>query len=357
MNEHSQDIDLEIFEAAKQPLRVDDFIAGQDLSVARALTQMSKQEQVSESDTASYAALYEWFQVNTGTVGPRHLGEQLPGVGFKHAAQRGIHAPAKRKYAATVTIKKNSLYKSGSDGQRLNLGDGTWLIFYSAHRNNTGGSTETIWNQRLFNCMVDGIPVGLFLQESSSSDSYFRALVFVEEYDPDTDLFTLHGPVTPSTENLFKSSVASKESISYATFDPSIQEMQEDRRTSIVAKQKTREGQERFRQDLIDAYDGKCAVTGMSTNKVLQAAHILDYRGTQSNIVPNGLLLRSDIHLLYDSYLLGINPSSHRIEVRSDVPDSVYTDLDGVQIHLPKDAALRPNEQYLEAKYGRFCCV
>ncbi|WP_455235505.1 HNH endonuclease [Senegalimassilia anaerobia] len=88
--------------------------------------------------------------------------------------------------------------------------------------------------------------------------------------------------------------------------------MEEDRRRFSVARRMVRQGQQTFRKDLFKAYEGHCAVTGFDTNEVLQAAHILDYRGTQSNIVENDILLRSDIHLLFDSYLLGINPASMR---------------------------------------------
>jgi hypothetical protein len=336
------------------PLRVDDFIPETDLSIAQALAR------IPEADRQSYAALYSWFQQNTGTVGSRFTGKRLPGVAFAHAAQRGIHAPSQRDYAVTVTVKRNSLYESGSDGQRFDLGDGTWVVYYSAHRNNTGGQTQTIWNQKLLNCMVDGVPVGLFLQTGSKSDSYMRALVFVEEYDPETDLFTLHGPVTAATERLFRSSYAGAAANPGNAGQPqqaTLPEMQTDNRSFAVAKQAVRQGQQQFRQQLVRAYDGRCAVTGMRTNKVLQAAHILDYRGTQSNAVQNGLLLRSDIHLLFDNYLIGINPSGYRIEVADVIQDPGYAALDGKQLILPTDKAQRPNEQYLAAKYERYRCA
>ncbi len=119
-----------------------------------------------------------------------------------------------------------------------------------------------------------------------------------------------------------------------------------------------RQGQQAFRKDLFKAYEGHCAVTGFDTNEVLQAAHILDYRGTQSNIVENGILLRSDIHLLFDSYLLGINPASMSLEASPRISDGQYADLDGKKLFLPKEKALRPNENFLIAKYKRFkCCV
>lgn len=342
------------YAAEQLSLHVDDFIPEADLSVARALAR------IPQEDRHSYAALYKWFQQNTGVVGSRHLGELLPGVDFKHAAQRGIHAPAGREFAATVTVKRNSLYDAGSDGRRFDLGDGTWVLYYSAHRNNTGGQTQAIWNRKLFNCMAAGVPVGLFLQTGSSSDSYLRALAFVEEYDPATDLFTLHGPVTAATEPLFASAAhPASGTVQQGQLDllPSAPELEMDNRKFEYSLIPLREGQQRFRQQLVDAYEGRCAVTGMRTAKVLQAAHILDYRGTQSNAVQNGLLLRSDVHLLFDSYLIGINPDTYRVEVGGQVRDEEYAALEGKQLVLPKDRCLRPNEQYLAAKYERFRCA
>lgn len=332
------------------PLCVDDFIPETDLTVARAL------DRIPQADRQSYAPLYQWFQVKTGIVGSRHMGELLPGIAFKHAAQRGTHAPTNRDFAATVTVRHNSLYEDASDGQRFSLGDGMWVVYYSAHRNNTGGQTQAAWNAKLFNCMAEGVPVDLFLQTGSSAESYLRALVFVEEYDAASDLFTLHGLVTETTEHLFASRQPKEppaEQQGQLDLLPNLADIQKDDRKLVPALVMAREGQQLFRQKLVDAYGGRCAETGTATHEVLQAAHILDYRGTLTNAVQNGLLLRSD----FDNHLIGINPSSYRIEVARNVSDGEYTELDGKQLLLPKDRSLRPNEQYLAAKYERFRCA
>ena len=275
---------------------VDDFLPYTNLSIERALRLIPL-----EDDPESHRNLYAWFMNETGNEGIRFHGSTLPGVKFKHVAQRGIHVPSRHRYAATVTVAYNSLYSDNNDGARVDLGDGTWILYYSAHQNNSGGTTDMHWNQKLVNCLMDGVPVGVFLQQNSSSSSYLRFLAFVEEFNPENEL---------------------------------------------------------FRKDLFKAYEGHCAVTGFDTNEVLQAAHILDYRGTQSNIVENGILLRSDIHLLFDSYLLGINPASMSLEASPRISDGQYADLDGKKLFLPKEKALRPNENFLIAKYKRFkCCV
>lgn len=61
-----------------------------------------------------------------------------------------------------------------------------------------------------------------------------------------------------------------------------------------------RRGQSVFRRDLMYAYSSVCAVTGTTASDVLEAAHIYPYRGAHTNRVDNGLLLRADIHTLFD---------------------------------------------------------
>ena len=185
---------------------VDDFLPYTNLSIERALRLIPL-----EDDPESHRNLYAWFMNETGNEGFRFHGSTLPGVKFKHVAQRGIHVPSRHRYAATVTVAYNSLYSDNNDGARVDLGDGTWILYYSAHQNNSGGTTDMHWNQKLVNCLMDGVPVGVFLQQNSSSSSYLRFLAFVEEFNPENELFTLHGPVTPETELLFASATPQAE--------------------------------------------------------------------------------------------------------------------------------------------------
>ena len=63
-----------------------------------------------------------------------------------------------------------------------------------------------------------------------------------------------------------------------------------------------------------DAYNRRCAVTGERTLPVLQAAHIKPYAESGPNRVSNGLLLRSDLHILFDRGYVTIN-RDYRLEV------------------------------------------
>jgi putative restriction endonuclease len=65
----------------------------------------------------------------------------------------------------------------------------------------------------------------------------------------------------------------------------------EDGRKKALQHVAIRQGQAKFREKLLDAYEGCCAVTGTSIAATLQAAHIVPFRGPDTNAVQNGILL------------------------------------------------------------------
>lgn len=104
-----------------------------------------------------------------------------------------------------------------------------------------------------------------------------------------------------------------------------------DERKTKLGKLTIRVGQTEFRNNLLNLW-GKCAISGCTTNKVLDAAHISPYRGEKDNNLRNGILLRTDIHRLFDSFLISINPDSLEVSVSQQVTDPTYTKLNGIKI-------------------------
>jgi hypothetical protein len=82
---------------------------------------------------------------------------------------------------------------------------------------------------------------------------------------------------------------------------------------------KKRRGQSAFRKNLMRRYGKQCMVTGSDVAAVLEAAHIDPYLIQAHNHAGNGLLLRTDIHTLFDLDLLGIEPGSLRVELHPDI--------------------------------------
>lgn len=67
-------------------------------------------------------------------------------------------------------------------------------------------------------------------------------------------------------------------------------------------------GQGAFRVGVIEAYDRKCIVTGERTLPALEAAHILPVKSEGTHEISNGLLLRRDLHALFDQHYITITP-------------------------------------------------
>lgn len=107
-----------------------------------------------------------------------------------------------------------------------------------------------------------------------------------------------------------------------------------------------RQGQPGFRNALMDAYERRCAVTGCMIEDVLEAAHILPYAGPHTNHVTNGLLLRADIHTLFDRGLIKID-RAYQITAPEHVRRAyVLPEM----IRVPVDPDACPNRDALEAK-------
>lgn len=114
-----------------------------------------------------------------------------------------------------------------------------------------------------------------------------------------------------------------------------------------------REGQQRFRSDLLAAY-GRCAVTGTDVPGVLEAAHIAKYGGKQTNQIRNGLLLRSDIHRLFDQRLVTVTPD-YIVRVSPALKGSPYADFDVRPLTgLPDAENQRPSPTLL-AEHNERC--
>ena len=115
---------------------------------------------------------------------------------------------------------------------------------------------------------------------------------------------------------------------------------------------KRRIGQGAFRVVVTEAYDWACSVTGEHSVPALEAAHIVPYAAGGQHEVSNGLLLRADVHRLFDEGYLTVTPD-HRLEVsqrlRADYHNGrTYYPLHGTQLQLPRQPGLRPRADYLK---------
>jgi hypothetical protein len=114
-------------------------------------------------------------------------------------------------------------------------------------------------------------------------------------------------------------------------------------RETVLKAIKLRRGQKSFRDKLIKTY-GSCMVTNCEIVDVLEAAHIDPYRGISDNHLENGLLLRADIHTLFDLNLMAIDPSDMTLCFHPRVIHAGYGGFEGLQLRTVKDVnpALEP---------------
>jgi putative restriction endonuclease len=111
-------------------------------------------------------------------------------------------------------------------------------------------------------------------------------------------------------------------------------------------------GQRAFKALVLTSYHRRCAITGAKIVPTLEAAHIKPVARGGENRLDNGLLLRSDIHTLYDRGYLGVD-TNLRLRVSPRLRDDYangdeFYARDGTEvISLPERRIDRPNREAL----------
>ncbi len=134
-------------------------------------------------------------------------------------------------------------------------------------------------------------------------------------------------------------------------FDP---DSVEDLRERALRAIRIRRGQPAFRATLLEAYGCRCVITGCSVEDVLEAAHITPYFGGTTNHTSNGLLLRADLHTLFDCGLLAIDPNTRLVVVAHSLTISPYAKIAGRPIRSPKNPINSPSKKNLEKRFAVF---
>lgn len=118
----------------------------------------------------------------------------------------------------------------------------------------------------------------------------------------------------------------------------------EEARGKIQESLHGRPKQQQFREALLHAYGRRCAITGCTIEEILEAAHIVPYCLDSRNHPWNGVLLRSDIHTLFDRNFLEIEPNTGCVYLHQKLQqDPLYAHLHQKAIvsppivHLPEE--------------------
>lgn len=110
-------------------------------------------------------------------------------------------------------------------------------------------------------------------------------------------------------------------------------------------------GQGAFRLLVTDIYGRRCAITKERTLPALEAAHIRPYADGGEHSPRNGILMRRDIHSLFDQGYVTVTPD-HRFEVSRRIREEFengrhYYELHGAEIAIPTEITQRPDPQVL----------
>lgn len=123
------------------------------------------------------------------------------------------------------------------------------------------------------------------------------------------------------------------------------------KRTKEERIQSVTERSARFRFEVGARYGGKCAVTGIGVDAMLDAAHVIEVRDGGPDHPQNGILLLKGFHGAFDSLLWAIHPETHLIVTRPKGPS--LSDM-GFDVNRLRSDAPLPHPEALEIRWRKF---
>lgn len=290
----------------------------------------------------------QWFAAHANTEQPwtSSLDDEL----FLVTKAKGIYKPAWSEYALSVRQVLNGPYP---DQDPIVRADGTWVYQYYQEGNNPDEQDKYYTNRALMACWRDSVPVGVLRQTKGKPKVRYFVLGLALVAGWDNGYFFFEG-FAPSGVNYGKGTNAqitmiteqfsvSNESAPELTFDGTL-----DSRRKVIASVIQRQGQKQFRERLLVAYLQQCAISRSNVIQTLEAAHIYPYRGIESNQVSNGLLLRADLHILFDLGLIAVDSSNMTVIISASLKETMYEAFDGALLHLPSQPYDLPSKKMLD---------
>jgi putative restriction endonuclease len=262
---------------------------------------------------------------------------------------KGIYKPAWMEYALSIRQVLGGPYP---DRDPIARPDGTWIYQYYQEGDNLNDRDDMYTNKALMACWRDRIPVGVMRQVSGKPLVRYNILGVALVAGREDGYFFFEGFSSQGrgrgrgaqAEIDFISTEAAISSIEESKFEP---KNLRDARQRVVSSIVRRRGQRQFRQSLLDAYGNRCAVSACSVLETLEAAHIVPYLGPETNHISNGLLLRADLHTLFDLGKIAVESQSMSVIISPDLVGTLYEEFSGKRLYLPADASKRPSLEAL----------
>ena len=268
---------------------------------------------------------------------------------------KGIYKPRWTNYALSV---RQSLGGPYSDRDPEIRSDGTWTYHYYQENPDPSQRDSQYTNRGMVDCMRDGVPVGVLRQVSGKPSPTYQILGLALVVGWEEGYFRLES-LAPQGQTNALSSQAQLEAL-MANHEEAAST--EGSRTAssftegldrVVASIVRRRGQPEFRRALIEAYSGRCAMSGCDAVDALEACHIVPYGVPQTNHVSNGLLLRADLHTLFDLGLIAVNTANLTVVIAPSLNQTTYGKFAGKSISVPESTSVKPSLDALRA-HGRW---
>jgi len=259
-----------------------------------------------------------WFQERTGSEIP--WPKPLEGLFLLNKA-KGIHKPAGWQYVLSIRQSLNGPY---ADKEIVELPDGDWTYEYYQEGSDPASRDADFTNRALMRNLEDGAPVAVVKQVSAKPIARYRVLGLASVLGWKDGYFQLRRYTAGAP--------------SEAPKDDALPVSLADARKRIERAIVARQGSGAFRAAALAAFKGRCALSGYDVVEGLEAAHIVPYLGEHTNIRVNTLLLRADLHTLFDRGLIDIDPRTFRVTIAEPLQNSCLAALHGTFASIPDGA-------------------
>lgn len=271
------------------------------------------------------ALLWFWDRRGQEITWPKPLEDGL----FLMNRAKGIHKPKGWRHVLSVRETLGGPYANREPVERP---DGSWSYEYFQEGGDLGRRDLDFTNRALSACAAEDVPIAVLRQTRERPVSTYRVLGLAAVGGWAGGYFTLEGYAPEGARAAALTTEALIAAASVAARPLSL----EDARRRIEASIVLRQGGRAFRASLIKAYGGRCTITACDTLEALEAAHIVPYRGPQTDAAENGLLLRADLHTLFDRELLDIDPKTLCVQLAPALMGGDYAAYSGKPIRLPE---------------------
>ncbi|OMP75797.1 HNH endonuclease [[Flexibacter] sp. ATCC 35208] len=271
---------------------------------------------------------------------------------FKEDIYKALSVPRERQKGSWNTgyVKYEGSYyifaNIGVAGRTGHNYDNHWegenmLVWYGKNESHVGQNT-------IQEMLSRKVPVHIFTREQDRSPFLYRGWGIAIRHEKTTPVQIVWDIIQPLGEKGTDEEI--EELITHT-------EAPNDVVKKMVANiKRLRTGQKALKDGLMKLYEGRCCITGSSIEELLIACHVEPHKEKGNNHSTNGLLMRADLHILFDADLIGIEPDTLKVRIGNKLKGGEYEYLDGILLRQRRDR-MRPDRDALAKRWKKFISV